>query len=420
MKNGIFKNLTYILLAATALLAYACGSQQATTARYNFGHLYDEAAPIALEHSLLDGDKFLRVYLLLHFRSAGNAGLEALHRQFDVRYDVAPNYDSQQAMLRDTLSLLRAHPMGNGSFQLIFNIQKPEKVQNALMVVTITDRATGTQQAFDIPLEFARLPEQARFGAFNRHGTQPLYGNLAHVGDTISLKSMTVTGRSIIMKQYEETFPAALPPMAVSANVMGPDPKPVATFHFTQSNLVAFRHPGIYQFFEDTGRAPLLTMLVGPNQFPRIARAPELVQPLIYMTTRAERSKFAASPVQKYALDQFWLDLAGNRDFARRVIKSYYENVEYANAWFSDYREGWKSDRGMVLIIFGKPGFVQRTGFSETWFYDEKAGIPQIRFIFDRKQGSLGQAIWELRRTEEYSNYWYITVDQWRKGIVRR
>jgi GWxTD domain-containing protein len=138
------------------------------------------------------------------------------------------------------------------------------------------------------------------------------------------------------------------------------------------------------------------------------------------MTTRAERAKFAASPVQKFALDQFWLDLAGNRDFARRVIKAYYENVEYANEWFSDYREGWKSDRGMVLIIFGKPNFVQRTGFTEAWFYDEKAGTPALRFSFDRKQGSLGQTIWELRRTEDYSNYWYITVDQWRKGIVRR
>ncbi len=420
MKSRVVKNLTYIVLAVITALASACVSHQATTARYNFGHVYDEAAPVAMEHALLDGDKFLRLYLLFRFRGSGDAGVEPLSKRYDVRYAVTTAYESQQALLQDTLSLARSIPDGKGGYQLVFNIQKPEGVQRALMVVTVTDRVTGIQQAFDIPMDFARLPESARYGAFNRQGGRPLYGNLARVGDTISLRSMTVTGRTIIMRQYEESFPAALPPMAVSASVNAADPRPLATFTLSQGSLVAFRNPGIYLFYEDTAQAPLLSVLVGPAPFPRIAHAPELVQPLIYMTTRAERSKFGASPIKKTALDQFWLDLAGNRDFARRVIKAYYENVEYANVWFSDYREGWKTDRGMMLIVFGKPGFVQRTGSTETWLYEERAATPSLRFTFDRKQGALGQSIWELRRTEDYSTYWYTTVDQWRKGIVRR
>ena len=50
------------------------------------------------------------------------------------------------------------------------------------------------------------------------------------------------------------------------------------------------------------------------------------------------------------------------------VFEEYYTRVAYANENFSNYMEGWLSDRGMVFIILGAPDNVERHPFD----YDSK------------------------------------------------
>jgi GWxTD domain-containing protein len=57
------------------------------------------------------------------------------------------------------------------------------------------------------------------------------------------------------------------------------------------------------------------------------------------------------------------------------VFDEYYRRVEYANEHFSDYFQGWRSDRGMVFILLGLPDNVDRHPFEidtkpyEVWEY---------------------------------------------------
>jgi hypothetical protein len=56
-------------------------------------------------------------------------------------------------------------------------------------------------------------------------------------------------------------------------------------------------------------------------------------------------------------------------------MEEYYARVAYANRNFKQYMEGWKTDRGMVLIRFGSPQNVERHPFNseskpyEIWYY---------------------------------------------------
>ena len=241
------------------------------------------------------------------------------------------------------------------------------------------------------------------------------------MGDTLLLKSLTREGKMLFMRHYPQPFQAALPPMSIvsSGSSAFAGIRPAYTYQIRQTNLVTFQQEGYYHFSEDTISDLGIGVLVRPNQFPALTRAPELVDPLIYITTRAERSKLAQGN-QKEALDKFWLDISNNPDYGRRIIKSYYENVEGANRLFSDFREGWKTDRGMIYIIFGRPTEVLRDKSVEVWQYEERQGQPEIRFLFDRKPGFLGQPMLEARRLADYDRYWYAVVDQWRRGIARR
>ena len=57
------------------------------------------------------------------------------------------------------------------------------------------------------------------------------------------------------------------------------------------------------------------------------------------------------------------------------LMEEYYARVEYANKSYASFIEGWKTDRGMVLILFGPPQNVERHPFDsdnkpyEIWYY---------------------------------------------------
>jgi len=73
---------------------------------------------------------------------------------------------------------------------------------------------------------------------------------------------------------------------------------------------------------------------------------------------------------------EFWKKRDPNPSTPRNEkMESYFARVEYANKTFKHYIEGWRTDMGMVYIIFGPPNNVERHPFDidskpyEVWTY---------------------------------------------------
>ncbi len=70
-------------------------------------------------------------------------------------------------------------------------------------------------------------------------------------------------------------------------------------------------------------------------------------------------------------------------------MEEYFARVDYANEKFKTHREGWKTDMGMVFIIFGVPDNIDRHPFElgdppyEIWDYY----AINRRFIFVDESG---------------------------------
>jgi GWxTD domain-containing protein len=120
----------------------------------------------------------------------------------------------------------------------------------------------------------------------------------------------------------------------------------------------------------------------------------------------------------KFTLDSFWLSIGGSEDYSRKLIKTFYQKVEYANRSFTSHKEGWKTDRGMVYIIFGKPDAVYRHNDQEEWDY-ENVNDNSLTFSF-RKRNDLysNDDEYELVRKPVYESYWKFMVERWRKGNI--
>jgi len=73
---------------------------------------------------------------------------------------------------------------------------------------------------------------------------------------------------------------------------------------------------------------------------------------------------------------EFWRRRSTNPNASRNLrMEQYYARVDYANKHFSHYREGWRSDMGLVYIVLGPPSNVDRHPFEidskpyEIWAY---------------------------------------------------
>ena len=87
------------------------------------------------------------------------------------------------------------------------------------------------------------------------------------------------------------------------------------------------------------------------------------------------------------------------------LMEEYYSRVAYSNKHFSHYIDGWKTDMGMVYIIFGAPNNIERHPFDidakpyEVWTYYEL----NRQFVFVDATGfgdfRLQNPIWDVSRT---------------------
>ena len=100
---------------------------------------------------------------------------------------------------------------------------------------------------------------------------------------------------------------------------------------------------------------------------------------------------------------EFWKKRDPNPNTPRNEkMEEYYARVEYANKHFGHYLEGWRTDMGMIFIIFGPPNNVDRHPFEvdskpyEIWaYYDLNYSIV---FVDETGFGDyrLQTPIWEI------------------------
>ncbi|MCB0476859.1 MAG: GWxTD domain-containing protein [Crocinitomicaceae bacterium] len=156
------------------------------------------------------------------------------------------------------------------------------------------------------------------------------------------------------------------------------------------------------------------------NHYPKIKTVDLLVEPLRYISSRDEYAVLTDTTVHRRAeFEKFWLDKSRqNKDQARYLIREYYSRVEFANEHFSTYKEGWKTDKGMVLIVFGIPERIENEGGQEErWIYEGKSGRSSMSFSFYREEGNFQENDYALIRNPIFRGQWYDAVDSWRSGV---
>jgi GWxTD domain-containing protein len=217
------------------------------------------------------------------------------------------------------------------------------------------------------------------------------------------------------------TDPRTQPAAPRTLGVLDSSSAPVAA-----GNLLRLSTQGLYALkVGGVGGEPVRTLplLVVPASFPGQRTAPEIIEPLLYLTTAAERQALLKAPDPKRAIDRFWLDAAGGDQVrGRDMIRRYYERVSTANEIFTGHKAGWLTDRGLLYVVLGPPQSVRRLpDGTERWHYDQAGRQGEaVAFTFRPRPSTLAPDNYELVRRPEYELLWYAAVEKWRTTTTAR
>jgi len=223
---------------------------------------------------------------------------------------------------------------------------------------------------------------------------------------------------SVVVKYYRNTFPLPRPPVTNLSSAR-PDFVPDSVFIYPYRDTISYLLPyeGMYHIQVDPDQQGGLTLFNFGNSYPRVTTTDEMIGPLAYLTSTVEFNDLINQTNKKLALDNFWLQTTGNVETSRELIRIYYNRVFFANYFFSSYKEGWKTDRGMMFIIYGPPNALTKSAETEIWTYYRKRGKEPLRFTFSKVKNPYSDNDYQLERNF-VNSMWLQAVADWRKGKV--
>jgi GWxTD domain-containing protein len=160
--------------------------------------------------------------------------------------------------------------------------------------------------------------------------------------------------------------------------------------------------------------------------YPTLKTPREFARPLAYIMSEDEYKNMMTiqdSDSLKKAIDRFWLKNIGSVSKAKKVIRLYYTRVEEANKQFSNYKEGWKTDRGMIYVLFGPPWFKKTDLRSDNiqWSYSNDHYESPLNFLFKLARDKTKFYHFEnyyLKRKNSYFNLQYQQIELWESGNI--
>jgi GWxTD domain-containing protein len=409
------------LLMLTIILATAACKTTNETTYTNLASHYQPEEELAISGIRIfhQTDSLTRVYLQystngLLYRQPPNR--EYLLANYTISYQLFSSYESSTVLDEQTFSFsdsLYATTPAVLTFDFTVHAFTPETY---LLQIHFTDLNKD---------EAALYPRMIyKNSPYNSQNFLPVDENGAIVyNDWISWKTKFKVRTNqrdpgkMTESYFEESFPPATPPFAVShpeAYDYRPQKTTLLPVANGDSEYVQYVKEGIYHFQTNTTQREGLTLFRFHDDYPEVTRAQQMVEPLRYLTSNTEYNLLTLSLDPRQAIDSFWVATAGNPERATELIRDYYSRVQYANRFFTSYKEGWKTDRGMLYIIYGAPKTVYRRHDIETWIYGRQGNRVFLRFDFVRAINPFTNNDYELQRDAQFKEQWYNAIYFWR------
>lgn len=420
------KTLTACIIPALVLLA-ACVTkpQQQQAARKNLAFLYNPSSTplhpefIVYHENATRSRLYIKIFPMeLLFTQANPRG--KYEGKLRINYELKELVDGRESeLIADSATVdftLRKEEIKN-----VFVANLPIRTREGsryTMKIKTTDllRRKGTTNF--IHVDRGSMNTAQNFLVLSAANGYPSFDRVFHADEIFYVKYNRLGVDTVYIKYYQNDFPLPRPPVT---NLISPRPDFMqdSIFAYAYSDSVRYVLPreGMYHFQVDPHAVDGLTLFNFGDNYPRIASTEDMVGPLAYLASSQEFNDLVNQTNLKLAVDNFWLQAGGNVNTSRELIRVYYNRVFFANYFFTSYKEGWKTDRGMMFIVYGPPNILTKQGNTEIWVYYRKKSREPLQFTFSRHDNPYSQNDFLLERNF-VNSLWTLAVRDWRSGKI--
>lgn len=382
------------------------------SSKYNFTYFTELPAILYNEN-----DSITKVFLRINtedllYESDEDYGV--LKARYSIHYDLFSSYTDNKIIDSSTFYFVDSLGVTGLIFKHDFDIKAMEG-QNYIVRLNLKDLNSG-----EVVTDYLKLSKKVK-NTRNDFLVLEKSGNFLDYAYVNSNEEFFIRNENnpdvMIIRYYNRAFPVALPPF-VNDEIEMFDYNADSIFIVNVSNGIAhlsFPEFGFYHIQTDTLKRDGISLFNFYSGFPKLMNSLQLMEPLRYISSKDEYDNLRSQADPKLAVDQFWLENAGNPMRARNMIKKFYNRVVDANIFFSSYHEGWKTDRGLVYIVFGPPQLVYCNDESEEWIYGEEGHSNSIRFQFYNVENPFTDNDYSLLKSSAFKEKWYEAVNMWRR-----
>jgi len=370
----------------------------------NHSYLYDPGQPVSLSMiPAREGEEWVVGWRL----EVQNASLRAA--DFSIRWEVREDYDAKAGQPVPNPATVAQQDDRSMSGTVRVN-----GASNSILVAIVSNSTLNTTWLFHKILN----PNLSRPGLVTTQTGSPIVVKFARTGEPLQAPGTWITF-------YKQAFPPASPPFSEAQARVSKNFQPDSVFRV--EGTFQLNEKGLYLIQQDTSSDKGISLRV-EEDYPRFAKVQNLVGPFIYICTKQEYDRLEASNGDKKIFDRTVLQITLDTERAKNLIKNYFRQVELANIWFSSYKEGWKTDRGMIFIVFGTPKEVYLSADREIWIYEQdqydvrndgsvvRRGTKKITFNFAASKSIFDPENFVLIRDKKFTESWYEMIDLWRSG----
>jgi GWxTD domain-containing protein len=437
MKN-LFKtsNIPELCLILIITLVSSCKTAQKTVDSKDLSYIYNPTKnPFNPRYNILnqsDKETILSVKFFvndLFFSEANPEGVPAAKMLLSVRLFNT----SQGRHLADTAGLNLNIVKEQGKQEYTYNIPlNVERGMEYTAEIRILDRMRlQVVQAF-VPFNTLSYNNRYNFKARGYFLKNELFNPVLRANEYVNLVYNRMPVDSLFISFYKPFRQLPDPPsMLLPAKVLDYGPEQVIAIPYSDTLPIMFPKEGIYLCSVDRKIKEGFTFFNMGNTFPSMTTPEVMIDPLAYLASQDEMAELKSALKPKMALDNFWIKCGGNVEKARELIRIYYTRVFYSNYYFTSYMEGWRSERGMIYIMYGPPDKVYKTTEGENWGYRKPViksswgGRYHLKeeylfFNFKKREDIFSDNDYYLSRSETLVTFWDKAVASWRKGVVFR
>lgn len=417
--------LLSVLVVVALLSACASSTPVANARRDNLAHLYGKnAAQLKLQarvyHADIDQSTVyfkLRTKDLLYKSDGGGGPFKAVVR---VKYEAYTDWNARELLDSASTLVVDKSPVADEDKELIGSVAMRNGPQeHFILKVTARDLNRETESTLLIRVDRDERTSSQYFLPVDTAKGLPLFDDHMASGRYVRVRCDRSAGQRLQARYFaaNEDLP---PPVFTSSPARNTEAAPDSTFELIIDDGGFFRvlldRPGTYHMRTDSAAGYALFAL--DQAYPIVDDVGDMLKPMRYITSMQEFDRMAQAPEPRQAIERFWLDAAGERERARQAIRIYYGRVENANRHFTSDVEGWRTDRGLVHIIFGTPNTIYKSDLSETWIYGEENNLMSLTFTFVKRRRTVTDNDLVLERDPMLKSAWYRNVESWRNGRV--